>query len=743
MVHRVVDENIASLKGFETNSALSPLPSQLVDDDNDTAVRPPLPLEILSRIISFLLPKVDRYASTWPNPHNVSLDTFPAPPESATRDVHAALSASSLFYQVASEALYSTPLLWTLKALNLLARTISDDIKHQSTITRGHGSSRAGDDSLSQASSSARTFSRASWIRAVHLPPGDGLLQPGDTLADQTHYIDSLRMLFDHAARISYLSLEHRQAGAALLELLHPRTVSRPTRLTLSNLSFSAPPFSATLDLAPLSRLTHLHLIKIVPPPAMISFLVGTKINDEDQGSVPNAIAEGLSPRATLSCLRLSLLPADALVEFGAYVAWRKAWSLYERLKSQDQAREPAPRAPLGPARRFAVQEALYDLATHSSSMPNLRLLLLELSPLEPLLSPCESDPEGANPFPSRHPSFLRAHAATGRARINGMNATGFTSSSTGVPVPLGMVMNVEEMEPRATRTDAYYILPTPSHPSWLPPPPSTMKIAAPPWMQDSILKAQSRGRDTEAYTSLEDLRTGERDEYWRLVEKGKYALLRLWNHGRSSPTPPPPTLNAVNVSSSFNELKDRGMNTTASLEEIPEMHTVIKVVAARPNGHDRKEGFVDFYCQSQHTHPAGVSTRTISAGSARGRPQFDPPLRYSHDTAPPGVGLDPGETAEEEEKAEYEMWEDGAGCWADNDIFDLVHLEPHLSYRSTPALPPQEVESSSATGAAEGQGGRSESAGRYWWWTGELPRATYHNRQVVVLPTLTPRSPS
>ncbi|TKY87704.1 hypothetical protein EX895_003285 [Sporisorium graminicola] len=291
---------------------------------------PALPTELLSRIVTCLIPAVDPNASTLPHPSGADLDYAPALPSSPNGDLLAAASSCKLLHDIASQALYRAPLLRTLKSLNLLARTIAADVKRQSTAPS------TGENS--ECSCAAR-------IRSIHLPPGDGLLQPGDTLADQTCYVDSLRMLFDHATRLDFVSLDHRQAGAALLEFLRPSTACRPRRITLSNLSFSAPPFSTTQSLAPLSKLTHLHLIKIVPPPALISFLVGEQINADEQGNVPSSIKAGLSPRETLECLRLSLLPPDALVEFEAYIAWRQAWKVYEKLTPQQQAHEPAPRA--------------------------------------------------------------------------------------------------------------------------------------------------------------------------------------------------------------------------------------------------------------------------------------------------------------------------------------------------------------------------------------------------------------
>ena len=282
---------------------------------------PALPAELLSRIIDGLTPPVDRNASTLPHPTGIDLEWTPAAPSSSNSDLLSAAASCTLLHNIARQALYRTTLLRTLKSLNLLASTVAAEQKKRTNTD-------------------VNEAGLAAYIRSIHLPPGDGLLQPGDTLADQTCYVESLRTIFDHASRLDFVSLEHRQAGAALLEFLHPSTACRPRRMTLSNLSFSAPPFSTTRSLAPLSKLTHLHLIKIVPPPALISFLVGEQINADEQGNVPRSIKDGLSPRETLECLRLSLLPPDALVDFGAYIAWRRAWKEYEQLSAQQQMQE-------------------------------------------------------------------------------------------------------------------------------------------------------------------------------------------------------------------------------------------------------------------------------------------------------------------------------------------------------------------------------------------------------------------
>lgn len=483
-----------------------------------------LPAELLARIVAYLLPSIDAYASTLPHPSGADLEYAPSVPSSTSSDLLSACLSCSLLHELAQDALYRAPLLRTLKALNLLANAIEADTKPRASP----GSSRIA------------SGHRAAMVRAIHLPPGDGLLQPGDTLADQNGYKDSLRVLFDHTSELDFIWLEHRQAGAAFLELLHPRTVCRPRRLTLSNLSFSAPPFSSIESLAPLSKLTHLHLIKIVPPPALISFLVGEAIHAEEQGNVPESISKGLSPCGTLECLRLSLLPPDALVEFEAYVAWRRAWKGYEQLDAHEQAQLPAPRAPLGPARRFAVQEALYDLGVRAARLPRLRLMLLELSPLGPL-------PPPPSLFSTARQSTVSLEAVLEDRRAQVSDQHTFRAS-----------MRTMQHRQEATTDD------------------------------DGGL-GQS---ETAPMPTREELRTEERDRYWHLIEAGKHALVRLWGE---------------------------------SCDELPEL----RVVCARPNGHDRREGFLDYHCQTAAAAGADV------------------------------------------------------GCWADADVFELVDHSPFLSYRA------------------------------------------------------------
>ncbi|KAJ1029811.1 hypothetical protein NDA13_003051 [Ustilago tritici] len=345
----------------------------------------------------------------------------------------------------------------------------------------------------------------------------------------------------------------------------------------------------------------------------------------DEQGNVPKSIEAGLSPRQTLECLRLSLLPPDALAEFGAYIGWRKAWKEYEQLPVQQQAHEPSPRAPRGPARRFAVQEALYDLATHSSRLPRLRLLLLELSPLGPLPSPMveerENDPSA---------TFFRV----------GRNAPAWPMLDARETGRRGKASVADVRAKRSNQhvfKDAMQISPVAANHR-------NTAAASPfglPEEEDRIDPVDSLDEESSQVPAVtpEELRTAERDKYWRLVEEGKRALIKLW---RSSQTEP----------------------------DVPD----IRVVTARRGGHDRREVFLDFYCQAQHEPSTATATATE--------------IRLN------------GHSCSAEAKRLYRQ-ADEVGCWADPDVFSLVTTAPYLSFKSL------------------------GEADRGWYWTGELPRQT------------------
>ncbi|EPQ29983.1 uncharacterized protein PFL1_02656 [Pseudozyma flocculosa PF-1] len=519
-----------------------------------------LPNEVLSLILDYLLPTVSPTSSTYPNPALDTLDNaFTLPSSTVSHLYHASLACSTL-HGLAQHSLWRAPLLTSLRAIRLLAAAIQD------------GSTE-----------------RAGTIRALHLPAADGVLEANDTLADQSAYQTSLRTIFDHADRIDCISLGHRPAGRAFYEFLHPHTAARPRTAILGNLSFSTPPFSQ-LDLAPLSCVRRLHLVNIVPPPALISFLCGQQVDTDSAASKLDGTA---NPSRSLTHIRLSLLPPDSLLSFPAFIEWRRASDAYDRLPTRVRLHTPAPRAPQGPARRFAAQEALYTLATHSHLLPNLRALLLELVALHPL-SPPEDDEE------ERFNGFIGAANAQPNAAEGHLNGAGVLAT-TNYPADVPVALSEDEQR---------------------------------------FLDAERERLDEDGNNDNGDggdsLRTAPRDQYWTQIQAGKRALVHLWND-------------------------EQGPRDTA---------TDIRIVAARPGGHDKYEGIHEFLCQS------GCFTSVVRDASP--------------ETAAAGTA-----TAD-------------VGSWADPDVFELARTRPALAYR------PREGRRGEGAGDWRGQGS---------WWTGELPR--------------------
>ncbi len=113
----------------------------------------------------------------------------------------------------------------------------------------------------------------------------------------------------------------------------------------------------------PLSQLTHLQLINVRPRSDFISFLVGYPIDSQYDDVVYKALQAGLSPKRTLECLRISCQSAQALINFGAYVAWKEHWSEYKHLTPKQRVERPAP-PPLDVTSETVPDlEMLYDLA--------------------------------------------------------------------------------------------------------------------------------------------------------------------------------------------------------------------------------------------------------------------------------------------------------------------------------------------------------------------------------------------
>lgn len=129
-------------------------------------------------------------------------------------------------------------------------------------------------------------------------------------------------------------------------------------------------------SLRPLSRVTHLHLINLIPRTAILELLSGDSKH-----------TEGPHP---ISHLRLSMLHSDTLHGFGEYIKWRRSFDQWDALPALERNRygvQP-PERPRVPVRMFEAQETLYTLAVQAGKMPHFRRLLLELVELAPLPVP-------------------------------------------------------------------------------------------------------------------------------------------------------------------------------------------------------------------------------------------------------------------------------------------------------------------------------------------------------------------
>lgn len=329
------------------------------------------PKEIWLSIIGFLVQNIEPYASTCPHPD---------PMERRLEDLSEPwprFQASNLL------ALAST-----CKQLHLLILQLVYHLWHSSSLVyegdhdRPPGHKRHGDD-----------WPFAEWIRAIHVSM---------LWYKRVNYPPS-GTIFQFAPNLDQVSLEDTPRYEFLSEFLAPQTSCRPRRVTIR---FHGPTLEALTDprfrssirtksplsepssLAPLSQLTHLHLVNLVPPPSFISFLIGFPLSRKCPPSVLEAIRNGLSPCNTLECLRLSYLPSESLMDFDEYISYRNAWKTYAQLPRHERKAQVAPMPPELDKDRLSAQEALYDLAVNTDSLPRLRLLILDAGPCKPLGPP-------------------------------------------------------------------------------------------------------------------------------------------------------------------------------------------------------------------------------------------------------------------------------------------------------------------------------------------------------------------
>ena len=298
-----------------------------------------LPSEIWQRIFDHLIPRLHPAASTFPN----LLTSSPLLAEVAQRTRNRSLLA----------------LASSCKRMELLVRQVINEVLLLST-----------DHAVSSFMSSINSFDpdildqpeqhRCRMIRAIHLP----------------YCPLGAEKLFVHGTQIDFVSLEIGEECYYLHDLLDHFSNAHPRRLTILHEDVTELDLEGR-SLDKLSKLTHLHLIRTLPSPALISFLVGFPIDANYSYALQDAIQDSISPCNSLECMRLSGMGAAALCHFDDYVAWRQDLKAYHQLPLGLRVERDAP---LPPDRRSDAHKALFDLATNAAKMPKLRLLILESS---------------------------------------------------------------------------------------------------------------------------------------------------------------------------------------------------------------------------------------------------------------------------------------------------------------------------------------------------------------------------
>lgn len=266
------------------------------------------------------------------------------------------------------------------------------------------------------------TCENASWIRAIHMTNTITSESQDEFDAGKRRCLCDVHVVLSFADQLRYVSLAcEDERPWSLADAVYPGSISnhplthflstktrcRPRGLSLS-LSGSNGSLERYIDMnsvtsfAPISQLSHLELIHMLPPDELIAFLIGNPDIADARGylcelpcSVYDAIAAGLSRRLTLECLRFSHLPRDALDHFRTYVAWRTAEEAFFRLSPEQKALRAMPEPPASSQEQQDFQCALYNLASNSKNLPKLRLIILDFAtkemrvPNEPALDEC------------------------------------------------------------------------------------------------------------------------------------------------------------------------------------------------------------------------------------------------------------------------------------------------------------------------------------------------------------------
>lgn len=431
-----------------------------------------LPTEIWLEIVGYLLSGLPLQHQTFPNPitYQYSSQDVSNSQNFLTKplngDLFSLASTCRLLAQLVRPLLYGTVMLPSRWHLEKFASVIRPKQRQNWRI---------------------EPWEQASWIRVLHLKL-EKPQNPRKSGWRHKHCGCSLCDLLCHAANVHMLSIDTVSQSHVLTHLLNHVISCRPYVLTLRQPSEPLC-LTGSESFYPLSRLTRLHLIQVVPPPELVSLLVGRPVSAQCHKNIADAMRKGQSPNRTLECLRLSQLPWDALDDFEAYVTLRKDWDDFDQLPADERARRSPPPSLGTSSSKEQAQRALYDLAVNSDNMPRFKLLVLELG-LPPHL-----------PLPSQMAYVVRE---TLRLRKH----------------PSVRPRAERELGNQATSSDS-------------------------PWFHSETRRA-ARGGFTESDSNPSALPGGatswawlwdEYDEDWHRIESGKETLVRLWERSRSNAT--------------------------------------------------------------------------------------------------------------------------------------------------------------------------------------------------------------
>ncbi|KDN52490.1 hypothetical protein K437DRAFT_254276 [Tilletiaria anomala UBC 951] len=285
----------------------------------------------------------------------------------------------------------------------------------------------------------------ARYIQHVCITHNDGYLASGDTLSDTYAWAPGLRTLFTHAVNLEMLSLVSRPNGAAIEQLVNPKTRGSLKCLTVQSLSYSALPFIHKPDPRLFRNLTHLHLIQTVPRKPLLKMLV-----DSETCCSP------------LQVLRLSRVYHDGLDRL------EESLNFIEKQRPMDESLISGEHADAGSTEEYQIflhgrssnatklQVAIHLLMRNLVFFPCLRLLLLELGEMGALDPPPPPTQRFANMTGTPGEQFVSS--VNNSATATGQLATLDFPSDVPLSFDEATAWDQEEERRRTANRDEYWL---------------------------------------------------------------------------------------------------------------------------------------------------------------------------------------------------------------------------------------------------------------------------------------------